>query len=115
MVWSSRVSMKMNSAINSAQVVLQLRYLIPCGGERQRSLRRGEMRAAVWDGPGNMTVAEVEDPTCPDDGVLLRVTACGICGTDVRAFYNGDRRISPPWVLGHEICGEVIEVGPRSD
>jgi hypothetical protein len=43
--------------------------------------------------------------------VLLRVTACGICGTDVRAFYNGDRRISAPWVLGHEISGELIEIG----
>jgi L-iditol 2-dehydrogenase len=48
------------------------------------------------------------------DGVLLRVTACGICGTDVRTFYNGDRRISPPWVLGHEISGELIEVGPAA-
>jgi L-iditol 2-dehydrogenase len=72
------------------------------------------MRAAVWDGPGKMRVAEVEDPVCPEDGVLLRVTACGICGTDVRVFYNGDRRISPPWVLGHEISGEVIEVGPSA-
>src|SRR5438105_6703470 len=73
------------------------------------------MRAAVWDGPGKMRVAKVEDPVCPNDGVLLRVTACGICGTDVRVFYNGDRRISPPWVLGHEICGEVIEIGPSAD
>ena len=46
-------------------------------------------------------------PTCPADGVLLKVLACGICGTDVRSFYNGDRRIEPPWVLGHEISGEV--------
>jgi L-iditol 2-dehydrogenase len=73
------------------------------------------MRAAVWDGPGEMRVADVEDPVCPEDGVLLRVTACGICGTDVRVFYNGDRRITPPWVLGHEICGELIEIGPEAN
>ncbi|HET6849785.1 MAG TPA: alcohol dehydrogenase catalytic domain-containing protein [Gaiellales bacterium] len=72
------------------------------------------MRAAIWQGPGEMTVGEVPDATCPDDGVLLRVTACGICGTDVRSFYNGDRRISPPWVLGHEISGELIEIGPAA-
>ena len=65
------------------------------------------MRAAIWDGPGKMSVGEVPDATCPADGVLLRVTACGICGTDVRVFFNGDRRISPPWVLGHEISGEL--------
>ena len=48
----------------------------------------------------------------PTDGCLLRVTACGICGTDVRTFFNGDRRIQPGAVLGHEICGEVLEIGP---
>lgn len=69
------------------------------------------MRAAIWDGPEQMRVGDVPDPACPSDGVLLRVTACGICGTDVRTFFNGDRRISPPWVLGHEISGEVVEIG----
>ena len=73
------------------------------------------MRAAIWQGPGEMTLGQVPDPACPEDGVLLRVTACGICGTDVRMFFNGDRRIEPPWVLGHEICGEVLEIGPRAD
>ena len=72
------------------------------------------MRAAIWDGPGAMSVGTVPDAVCPDDGALLRVTACGICGTDVRAFFNGDRRISPPWVLGHEISGELIEIGPEA-
>jgi len=73
------------------------------------------MRAAVWNGPGQMSVAEVPDASCPDDGVLLRVTACGICGTDVRTFFNGDRRITAPWVLGHEITGELIEIGPHAN
>src|SRR5947209_18539340 len=62
-----------------------------------------------------MTVGDVPDAACPQDGVLLRVTACGICGTDVRSFYNGDRRIAPPWILGHEISGELVEVGPRAE
>ena len=48
------------------------------------------------------------------DGVLLRTIACGICGTDVRSYYNGDRRISGPWILGHEISGEVVAVGSRA-
>lgn len=70
------------------------------------------MRAAIWQGPGEMALGEVAEATCPPDGALLRVVACGICGTDVRTFYNGDRRIEPGAVLGHEICGEVLEVGP---
>lgn len=72
------------------------------------------MRAAVWNGPGAMSVGTAPDAVCPEDGVLLRVLACGICGTDVRSFYNGDRRIAPPWVLGHEISGELVEIGPRA-
>src|SRR5215210_4627413 len=62
-----------------------------------------------------MDVGTAPDAVCPEDGVLLQVLACGICGTDVRSFYNGDRRIEAPWVLGHEISGEVVEIGPRAE
>jgi L-iditol 2-dehydrogenase len=62
-----------------------------------------------------MALEEVPEPPCPPDGALLRVVACGICGTDVRAFYNGDRRIRRGWILGHEITGELLEVGPEAD
>ena len=73
------------------------------------------MRAAIWNGPGSMDVGTAPDAVCPEDGVLLHVLACGVCGTDVRSFYNGDRRIEAPWVLGHEISGEVVEIGPRAE
>ena len=73
------------------------------------------MRAAIWNGPGSMEIGTAPDPVCPEDGVLLQVLACGVCGTDVRSFYNGDRRIEAPWVLGHEISGEVVEIGPRAE
>jgi len=62
-----------------------------------------------------MSVGSAPDAACPEDGVLLRVLACGICGTDVRSFYNGDRRIAPPWVLGHEISGELVEIAPGAE
>jgi L-iditol 2-dehydrogenase len=62
-----------------------------------------------------MALEEVPESSCPRDGALLRVVACGICGTDVRAFYNGDRRIEPGWILGHEITGQVVEIGPEAD
>jgi L-iditol 2-dehydrogenase len=73
------------------------------------------VRAAIWNGPGSMDVGTAPDAECPEDGVLLHVLACGVCGTDVRSFYNGDRRIAAPWVLGHEISGEVVEIGPRAE
>jgi L-iditol 2-dehydrogenase len=73
------------------------------------------VRAAIWNGPGSMAVGSAPDALCPEDGVLLHVLACGVCGTDVRSFYNGDRRIEPPWVLGHEISGQIVEIGPRAE
>ena len=101
-VSSSRVSMKMNS-ITDRLLKLSDNFAI-----------LAHVRAAIWDGPGEMSIGEVADASCPQNGVLLRVTACGICGTDVRSFYNGDRRISAPWVLGHEISGELVEIGPAA-
>jgi L-iditol 2-dehydrogenase len=74
-----------------------------------------QVRAAIWNGPGSMEIGTAPDPVCPEDGVLLQVLACGVCGTDVRSFYNGDRRIEAPWVLGHEISGEVVEIGARAE
>src|SRR5689334_16214762 len=79
------------------------------------SSARYRVKAAIWHGPGEMTVGDVPEPDCPADGILLEVTACGICGTDVRTFFNGDRRIEPGAVLGHEICGRVLEVGGAVD
>ena len=43
---------------------------------------------------------------------VLKVEACGICGTDARTFFNGDPRAPAPWVLGHEPVGVLEEVGP---
>src|SRR6201995_1947666 len=102
--------MKMNSIIDPLRKLSDNWYATsrpPVQGER--------VRAAIWNGPGSMEVGSAQDAVCPEDGVLLHVLACGICGTDVRSFYNGDRRIEPPWVLGHEISGEVLEIGPRAE
>ena len=79
-----------------------------CDDGRMRCERRS------GTGRGRCRWARCPTPPAPRTACSLRVTACGICGTDVRTFYNGDRRISPPWVLGHEISGELIEIGARA-
>jgi hypothetical protein len=48
------------------------------------------VRAAVWQAPGEMALANVPEPTCPPDGALLRV-ACRVCAADV-PHDNGTRR-----------------------
>jgi L-iditol 2-dehydrogenase len=72
------------------------------------------MRAAVWAGPEDLTVQEVPDAVCPDDGALVRVDACGVSGGDVRLYYQGGDGIRPPWTFGHEISGELVKVGPQA-
>ena len=67
------------------------------------------MKAAVHYAPGDTRIEEVTDPKCPPGGVVIRVKAVGICGSDVRTHYSGSHKISEPMVLGHEAAGEVIE------
>src|SRR5205814_1820354 len=54
------------------------------------------------------------EPVLDPEGALLRVEACGICGTDARTFFNGDPRAPAPWILGHEPVGILEEVGPQA-
>ena len=57
-------------------------------------------------------VREADEPAVDPGGAILRVEACGICGTDARTFFNGDPRAPAPWILGHEPVGVLEQVGP---
>jgi len=72
------------------------------------------MRAALFEKPGSIVVREGEDPRCGPDGMVVRVLACGICGSDVRNFRAGLRGGMLPQIMGHEIAGTVEEVGSGS-
>lgn len=70
------------------------------------------MKAALYLGPERIEVKEVDDPKVRNSWeMLVRVKACAVCGSDVRIFHHGNPRVSPPAILGHEIAGEVVEVG----
>ncbi|WP_216210237.1 zinc-dependent alcohol dehydrogenase family protein [Amycolatopsis aidingensis] len=69
------------------------------------------MRAAIIDEPGSIRVGDVPDPKPGDRQVVLRVGACGICGTDLH-IADGHFPPTPyPIVPGHEFAGEIVEVG----
>jgi threonine dehydrogenase-like Zn-dependent dehydrogenase len=75
----------------------------------------GKMKAQVFYEPLKMKLEEIDIPQIADDQVLVRVKACGICGSDV-AYYYGDSPLETadgkgPLVLGHEFSAEVVEVG----
>lgn len=72
------------------------------------------MRAAIITTPRSITVDERPDPTPTPDEVVLRVGACGICGTDVH-IADGEFPPSPyPLIPGHEFAGEVVDLGTRA-
>jgi 2-desacetyl-2-hydroxyethyl bacteriochlorophyllide A dehydrogenase len=69
------------------------------------------MRAAIIDQPGSIRVGEVPDPKPGERQVVLKVGACGICGTDLH-IADGHFPPTPyPIVPGHEFAGEIVELG----
>ncbi len=60
-----------------------------------------------------LEIAEVAEPDCPDDGVVLRVLACGVCRSDWHAWSGADPDVALPHVPGHEFCGTVEAAGPE--
>jgi threonine dehydrogenase-like Zn-dependent dehydrogenase len=68
------------------------------------------MKAAVLTDPHAMVIRDVPKPIVGEGEVLLKVSSCGICGTDVEFYETGS--YNPDWILGHECSGVIEEVGP---
>lgn len=73
------------------------------------------MKAAVFYGIENIKVEEVEEPICGENEIKIEVAYCAICGTDVRIYFSGHKKVKPPAIIGHEITGKVVEVGKNVD
>ena len=71
------------------------------------------MKAVVFYRPQQYEVEDIPKPEISAHEILLKVTACGLCGSDLRTLKFGHRKINPPYTIGHEVCGEVAEVGSR--
>jgi 2-desacetyl-2-hydroxyethyl bacteriochlorophyllide A dehydrogenase len=70
------------------------------------------VKAAYYQAPRELAVREVPDPEPGPDQALIRVAACGICGTDQHIF-EGDFFPSYPLIGGHELTGQIVAVGPQ--
>jgi L-iditol 2-dehydrogenase len=71
----------------------------------------GTVRAAVWRGPGQLVVQDWPLPELHDDEALVRVSCCGVCGSDLHIVDGGVPEFVPPRVLGHEVLGVIEAVG----
>lgn len=69
------------------------------------------MKAAFLVGPRQIDLCEVPDPAAPEGGLVLKVEACGVCGSDLRRWKEGT---TEPIIPGHEVGGVVAEVGPTT-
>ena len=70
------------------------------------------MKAAVFYGAKDFRVENIADPEIEPTDVLVKVRACGICGSDLHAYKQGIFS-RPGFVMGHELVGEVVEVGKK--
>lgn len=76
----------------------------------------GKMKVAVMNGIGKMGYLERDIPTPKENEVLVKLEYVGICGSDMHYYETGaigDYVVNPPFVLGHEPSGTVIEVGSK--
>lgn len=74
----------------------------------------GKMKVAVMQGIGKMGFVEREIPNVKENEVLIKLEYIGICGSDLHYYETGaigDYVVKPPFVLGHEPGGTVVEVG----
>ena len=73
------------------------------------------MRAAVVrEFNEDLSIEEVADPDCPDNGVVLEVAACGVCRSDYHGWVGGHPKVANGSIMGHEYCGTVVAAGPQA-
>ncbi len=79
------------------------------GSHEAHEPKRGQMRAGVYRGKGQIVLESVPIPEIGEGELLFRVAACGICGTDIKKIHHGF--VPAPQILGHELAGTVVKVG----
>jgi L-iditol 2-dehydrogenase len=69
------------------------------------------VKVARFHSPGDIRIEDAAEPAPGPGEVKIRVRNCSACGTDVKISKHGHHHIRPPRVMGHEIAGEITEVG----
>lgn len=69
------------------------------------------MKALLLTAPSKLEFVDFPDAKPGDDEALIRVRACGICGSDIHGWDGSSGRRNPPLIMGHEAAGEIVRVG----
>jgi len=98
------------AALRSAtDIDVVLGLLNPAHGAAAEEIPR--MKVARFYAPGDIRIEDAPEPTAGPSEVKIRVRACSTCGTDVKIFHSGHQRIDPPRIMGHEVAGQIVEIG----
>jgi L-iditol 2-dehydrogenase len=73
------------------------------------------LKVARFYAPGDIRVEDAPEPSAGPGELVIRVRNCSVCGTDAKIWHAGHPDLRPPRVLGHEVAGEVVEVGEGAD
>lgn len=71
------------------------------------------MKSLFYPSYGQLVVNEQPVPDIEADEALIKVSACGICGSELETFASRSERRKPPRIMGHEFCGVVAETGSQ--
>ncbi|MEC9490571.1 MAG: alcohol dehydrogenase catalytic domain-containing protein [Halanaerobiales bacterium] len=69
------------------------------------------MKAYVYNEKDNLVLKDVNRPECEENSAVIKIEACSVCGTDFRTYTYGSEKIEPGTIIGHEVTGELVEVG----
>lgn len=70
-----------------------------------------KMKAALVTDVQKVSIEEIERPLIKDDEVLIKTKTVGVCGSDLHLFRGTHAFRKPPAILGHEIAGDVVDIG----
>jgi L-iditol 2-dehydrogenase len=71
------------------------------------------MKCVYLPRPREVEIRDIQAPRCGPDDVMIRVRAGGVCGSDMSSYQGQHFLRMPPVILGHEVAGDVVEVGTR--
>lgn len=72
------------------------------------------MKAVRFYAPGDVRIEDIPEPECGPDEIKVKVKNCSTCGTDVKIRNNGHVNITRVTTMGHEVAGEIVEVGAEA-
>lgn len=77
----------------------------------EEGTKTSKMKAFVMGENERMTVSHMPEPVPKKDNIIIEIKYASICGTDFRTFMKGNKKITPPRIMGHEMSGVIIHVG----